>query len=417
MPVIECCITFISSHPRLPLPSTTFHQLHDFDPQLHDDLDPQLHDLDPLDPQLHDLDPVLDCRNAQHHSNSMQSAAQSRSSHPASGLTGMHKTQPESDAGTSSINATSDGKDTGIFSSRRGNDIVSTSSHHSGLSPLVKRVQPPRGYKSLICAGDKYLTAIEAAFEGRIPGKKFDLKELQNGWTRTTTAETSTYAGVEARWEAAFEGLFGQSMGYPPRSEIKAVSLHQDKAYSTNIGKDVTEPTQAYSVGLYYPTRSMMLSTSSYGVPTRIQEMHQGITKEERNKLLPTISTLSDLMWLAWNTVSTSPGELRYIGRDKVYNEETMAVMDYLFVRDNQGETRNVPWPGLEYGGDSDEGKALLATPNGRATAWLLIDFAQEMKRKGEISRRELKIHIFSFVGDYCMLWDMEPQSRRGRAG
>ncbi|KAI4100145.1 MAG: hypothetical protein LQ345_007466 [Seirophora villosa] len=345
----------------------------------------------------------------------MQSAAQTRSSHPASGLTGL-----ECDAGTSSIgparDATSDGKDTGIFSSRRGNDIVNASSHHLGLLPLGKRARSPRGYRSLICAGDKYLTAVEAAFEGRIPGKKFDLEELRNGWTRTTTAEASTHAGVEARWKAAFEGLFGLSMGYPPRSEIKSVSLNQDKAYTTIIAKDVTEPTQAYSVGLYYPTRSMMLSTSSYGVPTRIQEMHQGITKEERNKLLPTISTLSDLMWLAWNTVSTSPDGLRYIGRDKVYNEETMAVMDYLFLRDKQGETRNVPWPGLEYGGDSDEGKALLATPNGRATAWLLIDFAQEMKRKGEISRRELKVHIFSFVGDYCMLWDMEPQSRRGRA-
>ncbi|KAI4179051.1 MAG: hypothetical protein LQ348_005472 [Seirophora lacunosa] len=347
----------------------------------------------------------------------MQSAAQTRSSHPASGVMGLRERQLESDAGTSSVNATSDGKDTGNFSGRRGNDIVNASSHHSGLLPLCKRAQPPRGYKSLIWAGDKYLTAIEAAFEGRIPGKKFALEELRNGWTRTTTAEASTHAGVETRWKAAFEGLFGQSMGYPPRSEIKSVSLNQDKAYTTIIGKDVTEPTQAYSVGLYYPTRSMMLSTSSYGVPTRIQEMHQGITKEERNKLLPTISTLSDLMWLAWNTVSTSPDGLRYIGRDKVYNDETMAVMDYLFVRDNQGETRNVPWPGLEYGGDSDEGKALLATPNGRATAWLLIDFAQEMKRKGEISRREVKVHIFSFVGDYCMLWDMEPQSRRGRAG
>lgn len=160
-------------------------------------------------------------------------------------------------------------------------------------------------------------------------------------------------------------------------------------------------PTQAYSVGLYYPTRSLMLSISSHSVPMRIQEIHQGITKEDRTKLLPTISTLSDLMWLAWNTVSTTPSSLRYLGRDKIYNEETMAIMEYLFVRDKNGETRNVPWPGLDYRGDSDEGKALLATPNGRATAWLLIDHAQEMKRKGEIGRRDLRVHIFFFLGGF----------------
>ncbi|KAL8648269.1 MAG: hypothetical protein Q9210_005093 [Variospora velana] len=331
---------------------------------------------------------------------------------------GFHETTLESDDETSSINPTpalgdaiSDGKYTSIFSRH---DIVNVSSRLGHLT-LVKRA-PPRGYNSLICAGDKYLTAVKAAFEGTTPSKQLDPKELlNNGWTRTTTATENNYAGVEARWKAAFEGLFGQSRGYPPRSEIKPVSLNQDKAYTTVLEKHIDVPTQAYSVGLYYPSRSLMLSTSSYSVPMRIQEMHQGITKEDRTKLLPTISTLSDLMWLAWNTVSTTPSNLRYLARDKIYNEETMAIMEYLFVRDKNGETRNVPWPGLEYRGESDEGKALLATPNGRATAWLLIDHAQEMKRKGEIGRRELRVHIFSFLGDFCMLWDLEPQTPRQR--
>lgn len=149
---------------------------------------------------------------------------------------------------------------------------------------------------------------------------------------------------------------------------------------------------------------------NTYSATLRIQDQNQGITKEDRDKLLPTISTLSDLMWLSWNTVSSNPKGLRYLAADKIFNEETITIVDYLFLRDKQ-QTRNIPWPGLEFRGDSDEGKALLATPNGRATAWLLIDHAQEMKRKGEISSRELKVNVFSVAGDYCMLWDMEPQS------
>lgn len=158
-----------------------------------------------------------------------------------------------------------------------------------------------------------------------------------------------------------------------------------------------------------------MLSQSSLSVVTQIQDRNPGITKEDRDRLLPTISSLSDLMWLAWNTVSSSPKELRYIARDTIFNEDSLAVMDYLFLRDKK-DNRAVPWPGLEYKGDSDEGKALLATPNGRSTAWLLIDHAQEMRWKGEITQRQLKVNIFSVAGDYCMLWDMEPQSPRKRS-
>lgn len=155
-----------------------------------------------------------------------------------------------------------------------------------------------------------------------------------------------------------------------------------------------------------------MMSTSSHSAVEKITDRFQGISKDNRNAKLPTVSALSDLMWLAWNIAAPpAPQELRYIARDVVNNDETSAVMNYLFARDS-ADPRNVPWPGLEYSGDSDEGKALLATPNGRATAWLLIDHAGEMDWR--VPSRQLKVNIFSVFGSYCMLWDMEPQSPRG---
>lgn len=61
-------------------------------------------------------------------------------------------------------------------------------------------------------------------------------------------------------------------------------------------------------------------------------------------------------------------------------------------------------WPGLSFGMDSDEGKALLGTPNGIGTARLLID------RAAQLGRRELKVYMFArHDGKYCMLWDMAP--------
>ncbi|KAL8732783.1 MAG: hypothetical protein Q9166_002565 [cf. Caloplaca sp. 2 TL-2023] len=282
--------------------------------------------------------------------------------------------------------------------------------------PLLKRapLPEPRGYRNLICEGGKYLEAIKAAFEGKTPSKHVPLEELDNGWTKSSVTDDEDFAGVERRWKSVFESLFGKERGYPPQDQIKAVNLIQDKRYQTNLDVWIETPTMAYSYGFYYPNRNLMMSTSSYSAATRITNRNQGIPKDERNQKLPTINALSDLMWLAWNTAAPSaPKELRYIARDTIYNEETQAVMDYLFSRDKQ-ETRNVPWPGLEYAGDSNEGKALLATPNGRATAWLLIDHAQELEWR--LTTRQLKVNIFSVLGDYCMLWDMEPQSPRRRS-
>ncbi|KAL8819603.1 MAG: hypothetical protein Q9223_001998 [Gallowayella weberi] len=278
-----------------------------------------------------------------------------------------------------------------------------------------KRATPKetRGYRNFVCAGEKYLEAIKDAFEGRTPVKRIPPKELDNGWTKQNVdAEDEEFKSVENRWKAAFEDLFGRDGGYPPRNQIESINLIQNQRYQTVLGVEIKEPTIAYSYGFYYPNRNLIMSTSSYSATEKINERYQGISKADRNAKLPTISALSDLMWLAWNMAAPpAPHELRYIARDIVSNDESSVVISYLLTRD-KGDPRDVPWPGVEYSGDSDEGKALLASPNGRATAWLLIDHAGEMDWR--VRSRQVKVNIFSVFGQYCMLWDMEPQSPRG---
>ena len=68
---------------------------------------------------------------------------------------------------------------------------------------------------------------------------------------------------------------------------------------------------------------------------------------------------------------------------------------------------KGVPWPGLPLGLDSDEGKALLAAPNGIGMARILID------RVATLGRRKVTVNIFTGAnGDgyyYCMLWELSP--------
>lgn len=69
-------------------------------------------------------------------------------------------------------------------------------------------------------------------------------------------------------------------------------------------------------------------------------------------------------------------------------------------------EASDLPFPGLAYGMDSPQGRALLGTPNGIGAARLLID------RAATLGRREIRIHIFWPDGNAnypCMLIDMAP--------
>lgn len=90
--------------------------------------------------------------------------------------------------------------------------------------------------------------------------------------------------------------------------------------------------------------------------------------------------------------------------------------MDEIFERSPQ--RRPAPWPGLRFGIDTQKAKALLGTPSGLATAWLLID------RVKELGRRKLWVTIAASPDaaggaldisggppqlGYRMIWDMEP--------
>lgn len=64
------------------------------------------------------------------------------------------------------------------------------------------------------------------------------------------------------------------------------------------------------------------------------------------------------------------------------------------------GVIGEAPWDGYTFGMDSDEGLALLGTPNGGATAWILMDhFAELGPRKPRVT---VSTHGASYL---CMLW------------
>ncbi len=125
--------------------------------------------------------------------------------------------------------------------------------------------------------------------------------------------------------------------------------------------------------------------------------------------LVPPLNRWSDVTWTIWKEkAGDTANNLRYLAHDAVENEATDEIAAYIFAKARNSQ--DVPYPGLDFGMDSREGRALLGTPNGIGTARILIDRAKEL------GKRELRVKIFtSDTNGLCMLWDMVPSKSQPR--
>ena len=73
------------------------------------------------------------------------------------------------------------------------------------------------------------------------------------------------------------------------------------------------------------------------------------------------------------------PIPLNYVFRVQIQNAETSLVLNNIISK--HGTFTFEFWPGITFGMDTEEGKAILGTPNGCGVAWMLI---QHKKAFGE---------------------------------
>jgi hypothetical protein len=97
---------------------------------------------------------------------------------------------------------------------------------------------------------------------------------------------------------------------------------------------------------------------------------------------LPELLHCSDVVYCQWLTqnlkLDLGPHKLRYVLCANIVNVYTLAVIEAILdARRLLRETYPV-WPGITIDMDSEEGKALLGTPNGSGVAWLLVQHKAE---------------------------------------
>lgn len=154
----------------------------------------------------------------------------------------------------------------------------------------------------------------------------------------------------------------------------------------------------------YYPSHGIILITSAYSPAWYVKG--RGVPDDEVEQYIPRLHQLSDALWEVWKRITDRPKTLRFVASHRITNPVTSPLLDYLFERDR--DSVQVPWDRrLTFGLDSDEGKALLGTPNGVAVAWLLIH------RHDTLGSRDPRVSIFRVGRLRYMIWELIPEGEK----
>ncbi|KAL8748656.1 MAG: hypothetical protein Q9184_007161 [Pyrenodesmia sp. 2 TL-2023] len=125
----------------------------------------------------------------------------------------------------------------------------------------------------------------------------------------------------------------------------------------------------------------------SQGKGTIISEANfsPGFQREKvgSKEAVPEMNRWSDIVWLLWaQEAGDKVGNLRFIFRDKVRNEVTREIIKHVHGLQDKPDTLDLPWPGHRYDMRTDDGKALLASPQGIGVAYLIKDHSNMVGRK-----------------------------------
>ncbi|KAH6644834.1 hypothetical protein C7974DRAFT_420258 [Boeremia exigua] len=97
---------------------------------------------------------------------------------------------------------------------------------------------------------------------------------------------------------------------------------------------------------------------------------------------LPRLRAFSDILWAYWARANPDVTNIRFFFMLGISNDETNQLIARCL--HNAGKELS-EWPGVEFGADTEEGHALIGSPNGAAFAYFLL------QRKGVLGRKRVE--------------------------
>ncbi|KAF2713396.1 hypothetical protein K504DRAFT_498213 [Pleomassaria siparia CBS 279.74] len=283
--------------------------------------------------------------------------------------------------------------------------------HQTGLNVLHRdRIQKRRqhstisgrassGYADAVCKGTKLLRAMGATI-GDAPGEDWAPDDL------------AKWGFTHKRPEAPFPTTKEQARKWKIRKAFHKLNLdhggpmyvhriwHQQPDLKDAEGRRVGPEDQVYladsktyrmtgafnQVTVDHKTGAMYATFMSSPREAAKKTWKLGAGVEPKSEELPQLRMFSDIMWGAWKSDPVSAGSITIIPSVKYYfsidiqNQETLDVIDLALESVKQYTTEK--WPGNTFGMDSEAGKALLGTPNGRVIGYFLAQHKAELGQK-----------------------------------
>ncbi|KAF2243987.1 hypothetical protein BU26DRAFT_569871 [Trematosphaeria pertusa] len=151
-----------------------------------------------------------------------------------------------------------------------------------------------------------------------------------------------------------------------------------DHENEKSIRGTLYRPTRARFLMVINPRDGVILSLSSYAPWHMAQQQVPPVT------VLPKLKAYSDITFLQWYGSHGSDNReaaqnIKFVFQTPIENADTKAIITQALFKAGK-ELR--PWPGVTFSMHTDEGKALLGSPNGAGVAFMLIQHQQQLGRK-----------------------------------
>ncbi|KAK1908835.1 hypothetical protein P3342_006714 [Pyrenophora teres f. teres] len=217
--------------------------------------------------------------------------------------------------------------------------------------------------------------------------------ELQDWyWRRVDPATYSCSFSQHWQFPRAMEslGLSGTSKAQGGDNECFRTE-HWDPERRDGNGNQIPVVNQWYTVPGYSKQYRATKAHYEFGVDTKggaiygiFLEAPQASAKRLWGKVpikneLPELRAFSDVIWGYWNRNNPDIKNIRYFFMVGISNDLTNQLIASSLVNK---KTELTEWPGIEFSTATDEGHALLGSPNGTAFAYFLMQHKAQLGQK-----------------------------------
>ncbi|KAJ8115284.1 hypothetical protein OPT61_g3034 [Boeremia exigua] len=265
------------------------------------------------------------------------------------------------------------------------------------------------GWSNLLCKGENLVKAMHGSNKDAGALFKPPTDSAESKWTSMEDLKTWHWQEKRIDPEEENESEYWSELGFDhvlkdlglpnlsnddPTKGIKTIFVSHD-------GYSLSTPDETYKVGdktyrttgAFYKfgietTTGTIFGLDRYSPEAASVNAEPPIQKDG----LPELMRFSDIAWLFWDQLQTKEKHhIQHFFCATILNEETQRAIRRALEKTNQEFS---VWPGALFKTDTDEGKVLLGSPNGRAFGYFLA------QHKAEIGRNLYISEIRVFMGD-----------------